>query len=154
MKIGGMIERTDLTLYRFTSIRDEPGTAGSILRLFARQCINLEFITEASCAEGKAVLAICIASDNVDVIDKLLQEEEELISKMRLTKIENVSMLGIYGPHFREKPAIAAKFCLLLGSTNINILGISSSISSVVCLIQNAELETAKGALLSEFELP
>ena len=27
MKIGGMIERTDLTLYQFTSIEDEPGTA-------------------------------------------------------------------------------------------------------------------------------
>jgi aspartokinase len=154
MKIGGMIERTDLTLYQFTSIDDEPGVAGAILRLFATKKINLEFITESSCAEGKAVLAICISSDHVDLIDRILQTETELISKMRISKVENVSMLGIYGPHFREKPAIAAKFCLLLGSTNINILGISSSISSVVCLIKNNEVETAKGALLGVFELP
>jgi aspartokinase len=154
MKIGGMIERTDLTLYRFTSIEDQPGSAGSILKLFAQNRINLEFITETSCAEDKAVLAICIASDNVDKIDKILQSEDIILSKMRLKKIENVSMLGIYGPHFREKPAIAAKFCLLLGSTQINILGISSSISSVVCLIKNHEVETAKAALLEVFELP
>lgn len=154
MKIGGMIERTDLTLYQFTSIEDEPGTAGMILRLFAKNRVNLEFITESSCSEGKAVLALCISSDHVDQIDRILQAETEIVSKMRISKLENVSMLGIYGPHFREKPAIAARFCILLGSTKINILGISSSISSVVCIIKNAEMEMAKAALLGVFELP
>lgn len=154
MKIGGMIERTDLTLYRFNLIKDQPGAAGTILRIFAERKINLEFITESTCTDDQAVLAICIASDHVDNVDSYLQTKEDLLSSIQIAKIENVSMLGIYGPHFREKPAIAARFCLLLGSTNINILGISSSISSVVCIIRNNELEQAKNSLLSVFELP
>jgi len=154
MKIGGMIERSDLTLYRFTSIQDRPGIAGAVLRLFAEKEVNLEFITESNCAEGTAVISICIASDNVDSIDKILHERPEILSSLNISKVENVSMLGIYGPHFREKPAIAAKFCLLMGSSQINILGISSSISSVVCIIKNKEVEIAKNVLLDVFELP
>jgi len=154
MKIGGMIERADLTLYRFTSIIDQPGVAGAILKIFAEKGVNLEFITEANCSEGSAVISICITSDMVDSIDKILQEQSVTLSALKISKIENVSMLGIYGPHFREKPAIAAKFCMLLGSSHINILGISSSISSVVCIIKNNEVEIAKEALLNVFELP
>jgi aspartokinase len=154
MKIGGMIERSDLTLYRFTAVEDKPGIAGAVLRIFAEKEVNLEFITESNCAKGTAVISICIASDNVDSIDRILKDRPDILSALNISKVENVSMLGIYGPHFREKPAIAAKFCLLMGSSQINILGISSSISSVVCLIQNKEVETAKNALLEVFELP
>ena len=28
IKIGGLVENRDLTLFRFTSIKDEPGAAG------------------------------------------------------------------------------------------------------------------------------
>lgn len=63
-------------------------------------------------------------------------------------------MLGIYGPHFREKPAIAALFCVLLGNAGINILNLSSSISTISAIIDVRDLEKAKRVLLSEFELP
>jgi aspartokinase len=154
MKIGGMVENNYLTLYRLTSVEDKPGSAGIILKLFAESNVTLEYITESSAADGTAVMAIGVKAEMDDIIDQILQEQQNLSPSMTIKKIENVSMLGIYGPHFREKPKLAAKFCIVLGRAGVNILGLSSSISSISAIIYSVELDTAKEVLLQEFELP
>jgi aspartokinase len=73
---------------------------------------------------------------------------------MNIKRVEQVSVIGIYGPHFREKPRLAAYFCQTLGKAGINILGLSSSISSISAVIVNDQLELARDALLKVFELP
>jgi aspartokinase len=154
MKIGGIVENHNLTLYRITSLNDKPGAAGAVLKIFAQNNINLEYISESSTANGSAVMAICIKSDKSQKLDELLKADSLLFSHLRIKKIENVTVIGIYGPHFREKPFLAAKFCTILGSADVNLLGISSSISSICGVISSQEVELAKDALLQEFELP
>ena len=78
----------------------------------------------------------------------------EITAKIKITKIANVSVIGIYGPHFREKPILAALFCKILGNAGINILGLASSISSISSVIASDQLHHAKNALLEEFEIP
>jgi len=154
MKIGGIVENKDLTLYRITSLVDKPGAAGTVLKIFALNNINIEYISESSAANGSAVMAICIKSNMSDRLDKLLQGDKALSGHLNIKKVENVTVLGIYGPHFREKPFLAAKFCMILGAANVNILGIASSISSINGIIKSSEVDVAKQALLQEFELP
>jgi len=154
MKIGGLIENRDLTLYRITTLQDVPGSAGIILKFYARRDINLEFITKSSALDGNSVMVICIKNSFVPQVDAFMDDNREAVSPYHIHKTENVATLGIYGPHFREKPAIAARFCSLLGSAGINILGISSSISSVCCVIDQQNLEKGKTAILQRFELP
>ena len=154
MKIGGLVENGNLTLYRMTSLQDQPGAAGSILRLFAQNNISIEYITESSTHRNLAVMAICVKSNKSEQLDNLLLEKESLFNKMNITRIDQVSILGIYGPHFREKPFLAAKFCMILGLADVNILGLSSSISSISGVIKSEEVSIAKEALLKEFELP
>jgi aspartate kinase len=151
VKIGGIFENKNLTLYQFTSVDDKPGVAGSILDYFAKNRINLEYITESGTLDEKAVLAICISSGVTNKFDELINKIKH---SFKIKKIENVDIIGIYGPHFREKPAIAAKFFRSLGSVGINILGISTSVSSVCCIIPSNKLVIAQKAILKEFELP
>jgi aspartokinase len=154
MKIGGMVENNYLTLYRLTSVEDRPGAAGSILKLFAESDVTLEYITESSVSGDKAVMSICVKAEMDDMIDQILREQQDLSVSMAIKKVENVSVVGIYGPHFREKPKLAAKFCMILGRAGVNILGLSSSISSISAVILSVELDRAKDAILKEFELP
>ena len=149
IKIGGIIERDGLTYYSVSMITDKPGAVAELLKIFALENINLEYITEATSNGCGAVLAFCIDTKDADAVDRLLKERKIKIKKMR-----RASFIGIYGPHFREKPAIAAKFCNTLGGSNINIFGISSSISSIACIIEADELQAARKALLTVFELP
>jgi aspartokinase len=154
MKIGGIVENNNLTLYRMISLKDQPGSAGSILKIFAQNNINIEYITESSTSGDLAVMAICVKSDKSEKLDSLLSEQELMYNKLNIIKIEQVSVLGIYGPHFREKPFLAAKFCMILGLADVNILGLSSSISSISSVIKSEEVPVAKEALLKEFDLP
>ncbi len=153
-KIGGLVENLDLTMYHLTAIEDQPGAAGEVLNAFAERQVNLEYITESSTTAGLAVMAICVNSAMTERIDDYLSENSEIRKRLNITKIEQVSVLGIYGPHFREKPNLAARFCEVLGKTGINILGLSSSISSICAVIRNHEVESARWSLLDVFELP
>src|SRR5512136_336185 len=100
MKIGGMVENNYLTLYRLTSVEDRPGSAGLILKLFAESDVTLEYITESCAAHDKAVMSICVKAEMDDVIDQILHAQQDLSATMNIKKIENVSVVGIYGPHF------------------------------------------------------
>ncbi len=154
MKIGGILENSNLAFYRIIIKKDQPGAAGSILKFYAQRKINLEYITESGTENGSAVMAICIKDSFVPEVDKFVLENQDKIKDLQIIKTENVSTLGIYGPHFREKHSIAARFCMLLGTAGVDIFGISSSISSVCCVIKTSQLETGRASILKYFELP
>jgi aspartokinase len=153
MKIGGIVEQGNLILYSITSLKDIPGAAGRILKLFAFDKINLQFITEGSLHKEYAFMSFCVDSEDGQRVDDLLHSQDEFQSHL-IRKREFVCMLGVYGPHFREKPGIAALFCSTLGEAGVNIMGISSSISTISCVIDVRDLEKAKEATLTKFELP
>jgi aspartokinase len=154
MIIGGLVENSDLTMYRITSIKDEPGAAAEILKLFAQEQISLQYITESNIPGDTAVMTLCVASGEEESIDQLFSKYDQITKQIKITKIANVSVIGIYGPHFRDKPILAAMFCKLLGDAGINILGLASSISSISSIILTDQLPNAKAALFEEFELP
>jgi aspartokinase len=149
VKISGILERCGLSYYSVVMPDDKPGAVAEILRRFAEDNINLEYITESTANGSGAVLAFCIHDSDAEGIDTIIR-----YCNVKVKKMEKVGFIGVYGPHFREKPAIAAMFCNALGESGINIYGISSSISSVACIIKAEELQAAKSALLKIFELP
>ncbi len=153
MKIGGIIEQRQLALYTIASIKDKPGSAAEVLSVFAEENINLAYITEASNKAGNAVLSFCVDCDDKCKIDDIIKNKTKVINA-NIQKTENVGLIGVYGPHFREKPAIAVKLFSVLGKTKINILGISSSISTISCIVDIQDLDKSKEALLDYFELP
>ena len=72
MKIGGLVENIDLTMYRITSIEDRPGAAGEILKLFAKENVRLQYITESSAPEDTAVMTLCVNVKEAKSIDHIL----------------------------------------------------------------------------------
>jgi len=60
----------------------------------------------------------------------------------------------VFGPDFRERPSIAAEVFEAMASVGINIMAISTSISTVSCLINGDLVDEAIIALGERFELP
>ncbi len=153
IKIGGIVDQQNLTMYGITSLKDQPGAAAEVLTLLAKEGINLEYITEGGCKQDSAVMIFCVDSEVAPKVDEIIKREiERHIAKIR--KCEYVCILGVYGPHFREKPAIAAHFCAALGKAGVNILGLSSSISTISAIIDIRQHDIARRALMETFELP
>ncbi len=153
MKIGGMVEQSGLTLYSILSLPDKPGTVARILKVFSEHKVNLHYITEGSSQDGTAILSFCVDQDGDAQIDEVLRQVVQR-TDIQIKKQEFVGIIGIYGPHFREKPSIAATLFGALGKVEINILSISSSISTISCVINLRDFDKARDTILQEFELP
>ncbi len=153
-KVGGILETDNLTLYKFSDLKDQPGSAAEVLNFFGAKNLNLEYITETSASNDIAAMTVCVKKAISKKMDSFLKDYPKLKKSLKVEKKEEVSMLGIYGPHFREKPAIAAKFCSLIGKAGVNMLSLSCSISSVCCVIKSKHLSRAKSSLLEYFKLP
>jgi len=152
--IGGIIESRDLVMVAVHSAPNQPGVAGKVLNLMGENGVNVEFITESSNIENCADISFCFKSSQKLKVEAFFQKLRSLVKAQGEKWIDDVGIVSIYGPHFREKPAIAGKMCSALGAADINILGISTSISTVSCVVKNDKIPAAKEAILTQFKLP
>ena len=152
--VGGILQAQGYTLLKIASLPNKPGFAGKILTKLGRANINLHFIAEGEDAQGYANMTICIyPSDAKEAVD-IIKSMKNGNTNQKVEEFQNIASLTVYGPHFREKPIISGEMCSALGEAQVNILGISTSISSVCCLIRGVDFERAYDVLLEVFELP
>jgi hypothetical protein len=85
---------------------------------------------------------------NAEFLD-LLEGIKSLMEAKAISYTSNVAVISVFGPHFREKPSISGLILNALGILGINILAISTSISSCSCLIRADQVEDATMARLT-----
>jgi len=82
-----------------------------------------------------------------------LEPIRERFGGEKLIHNPNVAIVSIFGPDFKERPGIAGIMYAGLSNAGINILSISTSMSSVSCVIDRGRLADAVEALKDTFEL-
>ena len=154
IKIGGIIQSKQLALVGVMSAPDQPGSAGQILGALGKEGINIEFIVQSVDLSGRGNLAFCIDREDLEETLKILNHVQPEVGYEKVNHHSPVGIISIFGPHFREKPAIAGTMFTTLGDSGINILAISTSISTLSCVIEEALLAEAVKAISEAFELP
>jgi anti-sigma regulatory factor (Ser/Thr protein kinase) len=149
-----ILQAKNYTMLKIVGVPNKPGLAGQILTEFGRANINLHFIAEGEDAQGFANMTICIYPKDAKEAVEIIKSQKNGSKTQSVEEIPNIASLTVYGPHFREKPAISGEMCSVLGKADVNILGISTSISSICCLIKDEDFDRAYDALLSVFKLP
>ncbi len=152
--VGGILQAKNYTMLKIVGLPNKPGFAGKILTKLGRANINLHFITQGVDANGFATMTICIDPKNSIEALEIVKAQKNGHDKHNVEEIRHISSLTVYGPHFREKPAISGEMCSAFGKADVNILGISTSISSICCLIKDEDFDRAYSSLLKVFELP
>jgi len=154
IQIGGVMLRKNLSLIKILGIENAPNSGGHIFQIFGDAGISMEFISTSETTTGKGSLLICVENKDHEKAKSLIPKIEKEISPVRDTIHNSVAMMTVYGPHFAEKPSIAAAFCNALGTTNINILGVSTSVNSVTCVVNQRDVASAQRAIDACFEYP
>lgn len=152
--IGGIIVDEKLTFVRIFNLPDEPDWGGSALEEFCFYGQTVNFISENMDSSGKANLSVTLHSGDPVVFEKAVTSIEELHEDISVQVIEEVCLLTVYGPHFKERCGLAATFFRALGIRGINILSISTSISSISAIIEAKHLNAATTALREVFDVP
>lgn len=154
IKIGGIMQITNLAKVGVMSIPDRPGTAGQILAALGCQGINVQFIVQCIDIHKNDHVVFCIAQDDLERAQDTLEQVRREVGAAQVIQRRDVAILSIFGPDFRERPGIAGAMFSALGAREINILAISTSISTLSCVIDANRLEEAAAAMRETFDLP
>jgi aspartokinase len=154
VKVGGIMASTGLATVRILSLPDRPGVVGTVLHALGIRSINIEFIVHNLDLEGNGNITFCINQKDLEVALEVLEGVKPLIEAKGISNHPNVAVISVFGPHFRERPMISGLMFNTLGTTGINVLAISTSISSCSCVIQADRIEDAVRALHETFEAP
>ena len=154
IKIGGIIQKRNLAKIGVMSIPDRPGVAGAIFNALGERGINVSFIVHNIDLNNLDNIVICVARENLTAALEALHTVEETVGVKEIVYDHEVGIVSIHGPHFGERPGIAGLMFSALASAGINILAISTSISTASCLIDANDMDEAIQAIEETFELP
>lgn len=154
VKAGGIIRNERLAKIGIMSAPDRCGLACDVLRALGDQDINIEFIVQCIDLEENSHIVFCVREDDLDATLAALAPMKATVRAEDIIHQRNVALVSVFGPDFRERPAIGAKVFEAMASAGINIMAISTSISTVSCLIDGDRVDDAVVALREHFELP
>lgn len=154
IKIGGIIQNKNLAQISLLGLTNQPEVAGQIFSLLGREGINVQFIVQATEGVEKSHIVFCIDQKDREKALNILSKNPFGGGLQQIIPYHPVAIVSIFGPHFREKPAIAGRMFSALSAAGINILAISTSISTLSCVIPEPLLSLAVQVLSETFELP
>ena len=152
--IGGVKSETGLVLISVLAMEQRPGTAGRIMGAMASLGFNVEFIAGVVGFAGRDNVVFCVTADQAEAAVTALNAMQAELDVHTVSRRDEVGLIFTFGPEFRETPAIAAQIFDLLGSHNINILAISTSIAAVTCVVKEQDVAQAEAVLQEVFVTP
>jgi aspartate kinase len=153
-KLGGIIEHTGLSLISIENIPAHPGMAGLTFQSLSHRGINVEFIIQGQNRKGISQILFCVSRARAEEVLVILNHIKSQIGDPEFTVYSEIAVVSIFGPHFREVPGIAGTFFSALNAKSINILAISTSISTCSCVIPSSRLSEAIKAIGEAFDIP
>lgn len=154
LKVGGIIKIPHLSQLGVMSAPDRPGIAGAVFEAMGNAQINAQFIVQCVDLRQRSHVILCVAHEDVPAALEILRKVKDEVQAEDLTCCENVAIVSVFGPDFRERPGMAGPIFSALAAHGINIRAISTSISTVSCIIDGDKLEEAEEALAERLDLP
>jgi len=153
-KIGGIMQNANLFKVGVMSVPDRPGVASAVLEALGQAQINVQFIVQCIDLHQQDHIICCVAQEDGHQAVAVLEGLKGEIGAEKVISIPDVAIVSIFGPDFREIPGIAGTMFSALASAQVNILAISTSISTISCVLQADKVDDAVRALSEAFELP
>ena len=154
VRIGGVIKNSNLAKLGVMGIPDRPGVAGAILSALGREDINVEFIVQCIDLNDQDHVVFCVARDDLEAALETLGKIRPQLGAKEVIHKPEVGIVSIFGPDFQERPGIAGTMFNALASAGINILAISTSISTVSCVINADRSSDAVSVIEQTFDMP
>jgi aspartate kinase len=153
-KIGGVMHSDGLAMIGVLAIPSRPGVAGKILSAMGDNGINVQFVVQTVDKDGNDHVVFCVSQEDLDAALNLLTDVKEAVSAQDIVHDASIGLVSIFGPDFRQRPGIAGEMFAALGQADINIKAISTSISTISCVIEATHVPEAVKALQDTFEMP
>lgn len=154
IRVGGILKFRPLCLVGVMSAPDRPGLASAIFDALGKADLNAQFIVQCIDLNNDSHILFCTDSADRERALEVIEPVAQTLQARKVTVVPSVALVSVYGPDFRERPGIAGRVFGALAEEGINILAVSTSISTISCVIQEEACEQAIAALHRVFALP
>jgi len=154
IRIGGILCWRNLVRLSLHDAPDRPGLAAEVFAALGRSGINVPFIVQITDCDCQAQIVFSVSASDAPAAFGILRSLQAQLGASDLAHEPEVAIVAIYGPDFRERAGIAGAMFASLRGVGINILAISTSISTVSCLLRQEDACDAVAVLEQSFILP
>jgi aspartokinase len=153
-KIGGIMQSDGRALIRIVSVPDHASVAATVLGALGKNSISIELLVESFDLDECGNFSLIIDQKDLDHALTTLEEIKPTIDAKAISYTPDVAVITVFGPHLRERPRIHWMMFSSMASVGIGALAISTSISSVSCVVAAQHLNRAVQALTDVFDAP
>jgi aspartate kinase len=143
---------TNISKVTLHSVPDQPGIAAEIFGKLGSQGFNVEMVVSGISYKNKVDVSFAVAQNELEAIRGLLEKIKNEIGAQKITHTSSVALVSIAGHQLAQIPGMAGKMFNALSRSGINIDTISTSMSSVTCLVAEDKAQEAVEALRKEFQ--
>jgi len=151
---GGLIHKDHLAMIGIMDIPSRPGVSGKLFSAMDEQGIVVELIANLVGLGERDHIVLCVNRDDLTRALAVAECIRQEVEGEAITSDADVALVSIFSIDFRESLSVASHMFKTLGDCDINILGISTSLSTITCVIEAQHLEKALQALRDAFTLP
>ncbi len=154
IQIGGIIKTSALTLIQVLGLPLSPRSAATVMAALGAEGVSAQAIVQCRDYAGGFSLALIVAQTCREQALRVVRRAATALNARAVEEQTPVAMVAVYGPHFSDRPAIAGEMFSALAEANVEILMITTSISTVACVVPGEELDRAEAVLKETFLLP
>ena len=154
IKIGGIIQTEGVAQIELLGLPEGMGLAGRVFRILGEKGINLQFIVQTPDRGRSEKIVFCLAQEDLENTTKILEQVRGAIGLEEIRVISPVEIISIFGPHFRERPSVAGTLFAAFNHAQIEVLAISTSISTLSCVIRKEMGSKVLDTIKDAFDLP
>lgn len=148
-----IISNTDVAKVTLHSVEDRPGIAADFFSTLGTQGFNIELVTSVPVSKGKANISFVVAKEELPSVLAAIEPLKRDAKAERISYDSRIALVSVYGHELIRQPGVAGRMFKSLSSAGINIEMISTSMSSITCIISEESIYDAVKALEREFEI-
>jgi aspartate kinase len=143
---------TNVSKVTLHSVPDKPGIAAEIFGRLGSQGLNVELVVSGISYKGKVDVSFAVSANQLEPVRTLLGKIKDEIGAEKISDTSSVALVSIAGHQLAQTAGMAGRMFNALSGSGINIDTISTSMSSVTCVISKDKAQEAVEALRKEFQ--
>ena len=133
-------------------IKNQPGTAASILKPLSDQSISIDIIVQNIPMDGYIDFSFSVSDDDLERVYDILMSQSNLEFE-QVIQGKGFAKISLVGTGMQNAPGYATDMFNALGEENVEIEMITTSEIRITCLVKEEDVEKSVKSLHSKFEL-
>jgi aspartate kinase len=143
---------TNVSKVTLHSVPDKPGIAAEIFGKLGSQGLNIELVVSGISYKDRVDVSFAVAESELGPVRTLLDKVKNEIGAESISDTSSIALVSIASHQLAQTPGMAGRMFNALSRAGINIDTISTSMSSVTCLVAKDKAQDAVEALRKEFQ--